>query len=323
MTRRESDPLAAAVAAIRAGRLAAMPTETVYGLAGDATRPGTVLAIYERKDRPSFDPLIVHLAAAEAADGVARVSATARALMDRFWPGPLTLVLPRRSAIPDVVTAGLDTVGVRCPDHPLARNLIRRAGRPLAAPSANRFGRVSPTTAAHVHEQFPDADFPIVDGGPCRVGVESTVLALIAEPVVLRPGAVTPAELGTVLGSPPRLAAAADHRVNAPQQAPGRLPSHYAPRTPLVLRLPGAPWPTGTGLGYLAFRGHDLPPAVGPVEVLSPTGDLREAATRLFAALRRLDAAGCVRLIAELVPEEGIGLAIDDRLRRAGVETAS
>jgi L-threonylcarbamoyladenylate synthase len=308
----------AAAAVIRRGGVVAMPTETVYGLAADATGVAAVARIFELKGRPAFDPLIVHVEDAARAMAVAEVDAGAARLMEVFWPGPLTLVLPRRAIIPDLVTSGLPTVGVRCPDHPLARRLIAACDRPLAAPSANRFGRLSPTTAAHVRRQFSADEVPILDGGPCRIGVESTVVVVGAHgAVVLRPGAIALDDLAAALGRPVRLGDTSDRVAALPRQAPGLLRQHYAPLTPLRLRDPDAPWPVARDCGRLAFTGADLPPEGGATEILSPSGDLAEAANRLFAALSRLDAVGNREIVAELVPATGIGMAINDRLCRA------
>ncbi len=307
--------IAAAAAAIRAGALVGMPTETVYGLAGNALDAQAVLRIFAAKGRPTFDPLIVHVADAEQAWTIAEPSPRARLLAARCWPGALTLVLPRRAVVPDVVTSGLDTVAVRCPDHPLARALIRAAGVPLAAPSANPFGRISPTTAAHVREQLGAAVAVVLDGGPCRIGVESTVLLPDPVPLILRPGGMTREVLEAVLGEPVALAGRAQRADNLPLAAPGMLASHYAPRTPLRLRQ-GA-WPTSRDVACLALRGDDLPASITQREILSAQGDLAEAATNLFAAMRRLDAAGASAIVAELMPDVGLGVAINDRLRRA------
>jgi L-threonylcarbamoyladenylate synthase len=305
--------LARAAAAIRAGDLVGMPTETVYGLAGDARDPAAVLKIFTAKGRPRFDPLIVHVADAEQAWTVAEPSDRARRLAAACWPGPLTLVLPRRPGIPDLVTSGLDTVAVRCPDHPLALALIRAAG-PLAAPSANPFGRISPTTAAHVREQLGAAVAVVLDGGPCRVGIESTVLRPDPLPVILRPGGLPRERLAEILGETVALADLSARAQALPPQAPGMLASHYAPRTPMTLR--DGPWPADPAIGLLAFRGDDLPPGAR-AEILSRTGDLHEAAQHLFAALRRLDASGARAIVAEAVPDTGLGEGINDRLRRA------
>lgn len=303
-----------AVAAIRRGELVGMPTETVYGLAANALDPAAVVRIFAAKGRPSFDPLIVHIADPEQAWDIAEASPRARLLAAACWPGPLTLVLPRKAMVPDVVTSGLETVGIRCPDHPLARELIRACGVPLAAPSANLFGRISPTTAAHVAEQLGERVAVILDGGPCRVGIESTVLVPDPTPLILRPGGVTRERLAELLGEAVAVAGSSARAEHLPLQAPGMLASHYAPRKPLTLRQPGESWPVDPSVGVLAFR---QPPALPQVETLSPSGDLVEAAMRLFACLRRLDASPATRLIAELVPDAGLGLGINDRLRRA------
>ncbi len=309
--------IAAAAAALRAGRLVGMPTETVYGLAANALDVRAVLAIFAAKGRPSFDPLIVHVADAAQAWTVARPSARARRLAQQCWPGPLTLVLPRLPTIPDVVTSGLETVGVRCPDHPLALALIRAAGLPLAAPSANRFGRISPTTAAHVREQLADAVAVVLDGGPCRIGIESTVLLPDPAPIILRPGGLTREALEAILGEPVAVADRMARDASLAMPAPGLLASHYAPVIPLTLKGAGQAWPEGDGLAYLSWRGHGLPAGATRVEILSQRGDLTEAAAGLFAAMRRLDASGARAMVAESVPDVALGLGINDRLRRA------
>ncbi len=305
---------AAAVAAIRAGALVGLPTETVYGLAADALDAQAVLRIFTAKGRPTFDPLIVHVADVAQAWTVAQPSDRARRLAEHFWPGPLTLVLPRRDIIPDVVTSGLVTVGVRVPDHPLARELIRASGRPLAAPSANLFGRISPTTAAHVREQLGAAVAVVLDGGSCRVGVESTVVRPDPSPLILRPGGVTREQLEECLGEHVAIAGRDERAGSLPREAPGMLASHYAPRIAMTIKGSES-WSTDVRVARLAFS--VMPPQGGPTEVLSSTGDLSEAASRLFAALRRLDASGASTMVAELVPNTGLGLAINDRLRRA------
>jgi L-threonylcarbamoyladenylate synthase len=308
------DPaLRAARDIIRAGGVVGMPTETVYGLAANALDARAVLGIYEAKGRPRFDPLIVHVADAEQAWTLAEPSRRARLLAEHCWPGPLTLVLPRRALVPDIVTSGLDTVAIRVPDHPMALALIRACG-PLAAPSANRFGRISPTTCAHVHEQFSDRALLVLDGGPCRIGIESTVL-MPDPPLILRPGGISREQLEHLLGETIPLSNREQRSQALAQRSPGMLASHYAPRAPLQLRQ-GA-WPEAPGLAYLSFTGAQLPVNAAPREVLSTRGDLAEAAMGLFAALRRLDAATPRLIIAELVPEHGLGEGINDRLRRA------
>lgn len=293
-----------AAALLRAGGVVAFPTETVYGLGADATDGRAVARVFAIKGRPRFNPLIVHLAEPRAAAAHAEVDRRARALMDRFWPGGLTLVLRRRAASPlsALALAGLDTVALRCPAHPLARELLARCERPVAAPSANRSGRLSPTTAAHVRAELGGAADLVLDGGPCPVGVESTVVDLTGEPALLRPGAVDPAALGLPLADP--------GDAGAPK-SPGRLASHYAPATPLRMNAAGP----RAGEALLAFG-----PAAPPARLsrnLSPRGDLAEAAANLFAMLRELDALGADGIAAMAVPERGLGLAINDRLRRA------
>ncbi|MFW5882128.1 MAG: L-threonylcarbamoyladenylate synthase [Planctomycetota bacterium] len=310
-----SEDIDRAAAVIRSGGLVGMPTETVYGLAADALCAEAVVAIFAAKGRPRFDPLIVHVAEPEQAWEVAACDPAAERLAAACWPGPLTLVLPRRPVVPDIVTAGLDTVAVRCPDHPVARALIRAAGRPLAAPSANRFGRISPTCAADVHEQLGDAVALVLDGGPCRVGVESTIVRTGAAPVILRPGGIARERIAAVLGVSVPLADRSGRAAALPPAAPGMLKSHYAPHTPVVVR--SGPWPVAGRLAVLSFRGRDLPPDTVASEVLSPGGDPAEAARNLFAALRRLDAAGADLIAVELLSEAGLGAAINDRLRRA------
>jgi L-threonylcarbamoyladenylate synthase len=319
-----------AAAALRAGHPVAIPTETVYGLAADAWQPDAVAAVFAAKGRPSSDPLIVHIspgllggrgvAAGLEALGLIAHGADPRidTLAAAFWPGPLTLVLPRGPRVTDAITAGLPDVAVRMPAHPTALDLIDRTGRPLVAPSANRFGRISPTTAEAVVAELEGRVGLVLDGGPCAVGVESTVLRL-ADRLLLRPGLITAADLAPFLGAPPT---SATGTTAGPQPAPGMLASHYAPRTPLVLAPPAtleAARQRGGRLGWLGWsRGADA----DVVEVLSPNGDPAEAARRLYAALRALDAAGCALLVAERPPgTDGLSLAIADRLRRAAAGT--
>jgi L-threonylcarbamoyladenylate synthase len=299
-----------AVEILRQGGVIALPTETVYGLAANALDPLAVAKIFEAKARPRFDPLIVHVPDAAALEPlVASMPEPAHRLARRFWPGPLTLVLPKKPIVPDIVTAGLPSVAVRVPDHPIAQRLLRAVGVPLAAPSANRFGSVSPTTAEHVRQEFGGLVPVVLDGGPCRAGVESTVISLLDEPTLLRPGGLEVEAIEGVIGPVRRLDPSEQQRV----VAPGMLMRHYAPRTRLVVdgtRPPGR-------VGLLAFQSPADPSGYAAVEVLSTTGDLREAAANLFAAMRRLDALGLDAIVAERVPEEGLGLAINDRLRRA------
>ena len=295
-----------------AGEPVALPTETVYGLAADAMRPEAVLKIFEAKERPFFDPLIVHLPDETWLDRLAAVPAEDAALVQRlaecFWPGPLTLVLPRRACVPDVVASGLPTVALRRSAHPVFRAVVSAFGRPLAAPSANRFGRISPTAAAHVMNELEGRIPLVVDGGPTAHGVESTIVALAKGRIeILRNGPVTREELA-------EFAEVTAPGAVAKPIAPGQLKSHYAPRTPLKIAATPQPVP-GKRCGLLAWK-HPLP-GFDAVETLTPAGDLREAATRLFAAMRLLDEAGLDVILAEPVPETGLGAAIMDRLRKA------
>ena len=298
------------------GGCVAFPTETVYGLAADATNPIAVARIFEIKQRPRFDPLIVHLSDSDQLGDVAvDIPDAAYELAASYWPGPLTLVLQRHPDIPEIVTAGQDTVAVRVPDHQIARQLIRAAGTPIAAPSANPFGYVSPTCAQHVADQLGNDVEIILDGGNCRVGLESTIVSLVHTPSrLLRSGAITREDLEPVLG-PIRIATT---ETTTPQ-APGQLSSHYAPRTPVTLigdeseihpsqrkhSALLAPFP----------RSDDTDFAV--VRILSPCTDLSQAAAALFATMRELDQSKCRHIYAIAAPEEGIGRAINDRLRRA------
>ena len=295
----------------------AFPTETVYGLGCDALNPDAAAKVFEAKQRPQFDPLIVHIADRKQLDHVVRaLTTTAWQLIDQFWPGPLTLVLPKQPTIPDLVTAGLDTVAVRMPNHPVAQALIREAGTPIAAPSANPFGYVSPTTAQHVADGLGSAIDLILDGGPCPVGVESTIVSLIGpQAELLRPGSITLEQLSAVIGPLSRSSSVVDQPT-----APGQLARHYATQTPVTI-LPSAktrPTPAKSErVGLLTFsEASAADERFAAVEVLSTTGDLREAARHLFAALRRLDAQGLDRIYVEPCQEEGLGMAIMDRLRR-------
>jgi len=300
------ETIAEAAALLRAGQLVAFPTETVYGLGGDATQDVAVKAIYAAKGRPAFNPLIVHVGAPEWVAGIARPDGRFDKLARAFWPGPLTLVMLRRPDTPvsALVSAGRDSVAVRMPDHPVARNILAATKRPLAAPSANRSGFMSPTEAAHVAASLDVAPALIVDGGKCRIGVESTVLDLTRQvPAILRPGAITRDQIEAVIG--PVRQGGDDP---AAPKAPGQLASHYAPRLPLRLNATEArPGEILIGFG-----------AVAGALNLSPGGDVTEAAANLFALLRRADDTALYKGIAVApIPEAGLGAAINDRLRRA------
>jgi L-threonylcarbamoyladenylate synthase len=301
-----ADSLDAAVGALRAGRLILLPTETVYGLAADAGDPLAVAAIFEAKGRPRFNPLIAHVEDLDAAEAIALFDDRARALARAFWPGPLTLVLPvrDRDRVCDLARAGLDTVAVRAPGHAKARELLARFGRPVVAPSANRSGRPSPTTFTDAVEETGFAAAAALDGGPCAVGVESTVVSVLDRVRLLRPGAVTRAELEEITGP----LDAADHEAG---RSPGRLAAHYAPDAPVRLNAAGP----RDGEAYLAF-GQEAPE--GPwVWNLSPRGDLREAAANLFRMLREADRARPAAIAVAPLPRQGLGEALNDRLRRA------
>jgi L-threonylcarbamoyladenylate synthase len=310
--------LAEAARLLRAGRLVAFPTETVYGLGADATSEAAVAAIYTAKERPSFNPLIAHYANAEAAFDDVLANPVAEQLADLFWPGPLTLVLRRgpHCSVSRLAGAGLDTQAVRVPAHPLAHQLLAATGRPVAAPSANRSGRVSPTTAAHVLDGLSGRIAAVIDGGPCAVGLESTVVDLAGpRPALLRAGGVTLEALRAHL---PDILVPEPAAENAPR-SPGQLLAHYAPELPLRLNAQTV----GPEEALLAF-GPALPGAALTFD-LSPAGDLGEAAARLFAGLRALDAGGRARGLSGIavmpVPERELGCAINDRLRRAAHES--
>lgn len=304
--------IASAAGHLRAGRLVAFPTETVYGLGADATNGRAVARIFAAKSRPRFNPLIVHVLDAATAATHVVFTPLAHRLADAFWPGPLTLVLDKRDTSPlsDLVTGGLSSVAVRAPSHPIARALLTATDRPLAAPSANRSGRISPTLAAHVEAEFGDELAMILDGGPTAHGLESTILDARGEaPVLLRPGAVTVEAIEAALGVKIVRCSPDAERPNAP----GQLTSHYAPRAGVRLEAHDI----RPGEALLAFGPTPLPTQRGPVINLSPAGDLAEAAANLFAALRDLDASGAEAIAVMPIPAEGLGEAINDRLRRA------
>ena len=317
MTAALGTDIARAASLIREGGLVAFATETVYGLGANVYDVRAIGRIFEAKERPAFDPLIVHIGVRNWIENIAAsVTPLAYKLIDAFWPGPLTLVLPKTPRIPDLATAGLSTVGVRMPWHASAIELLREAKVPIAAPSANRFGHVSPTSAEHVAEQLGDRIDYILDGGPCTVGVESTILDVTGEQaVLLRPGGLPLEAIESLIG-PVRLLAATS-APNEPQPSPGRLLRHYATRTPLVIADLEEPPPRDGRVGLLTLTARPDDQHYAAVEVLSPREDLAEAAANLFAAMRRLDARGLDQIVARLVPDVGLGRAINDRLRRA------
>ena len=295
---------------LRAGDLVAVPTETVYGLAANALDARACRKIFTAKGRPTNDPLIVHIHSLAQLDQVAETNAAALKLARKFWPGPLTLVLPKKSVVPDVVSAGLPSVAVRMPSHPLFRRLLKLTGLPLAAPSANLFGYVSPTSAEH----------HILDGGPCAIGLESTIVDLRdpKKPRLLRPGAVTLAQLSRALGVRVR-PAPAPARAQAAQLAPGLLARHYSPRTSVVLHARLSPAVAARSPANEAWIFVAQPRGLTDKNIfwLDERGNLRVAARRLFATLRRVDSLGFARIHVELARGEGLAPAINDRLRRA------
>lgn len=306
--------IARAAQRLRQGGLVAFPTETVYGLGGDAGNPRAVAAIYAAKGRPSFNPLITHVPSLTEVARLARLGAMAEMLGRAFWPGPLTLVLPRGPQCPvcELASAGLPTVAVRVPAHPVAQALLEAAGVPVAAPSANRSGHVSPTTAAHVQSDLGAEDIMILDGGATSVGLESTVVDATTDvPVILRLGGIARDAIEAALAMPVSVATGHGHQ----PASPGMLARHYAPRTPIRLDAT-AP---RAGEAWLAFGpGPDVPSAHAQIN-LSPRADLVEAAANLFAALRALDDTSASAIAVAPIPERGLGEAINDRLRRAAL----
>lgn len=312
-----AEAVAGATALLRQGNIVALPTETVYGLAADALNDEAVVKIFEAKERPRFDPLIVHLPGREWLERIATIDPGSRDLIEKliaqFWPGPFTIVLPRREIVPDIVTAGLDTVAVRISAHPVFAEIIRTFDSPLAAPSANRFGRVSPTTAQHVLDEL-DGRIPlVVDAGPTVHGIESSIIAVRNGRMdLLRRGPITVEQLrtfGKVVVAP------AAQR----PEAPGQFPSHYAPSTPLLLveDVSSFEAPSNKKCGLLAWRSLAAAKQFAEIRQLSSRQDLREAAANLFRFLRELDQLHLDLIVAQILPDEGLGAAINDRLRRA------
>jgi L-threonylcarbamoyladenylate synthase len=315
MTNTTSD-IKHAAALLKAGKLVAFPTETVYGLGGNALDDDAVAAIYAAKNRPEFNPLIVHVRSIEDASHYVYFNDTALALAHAFWPGPLTLVLPRKRdcALSLLVSAGMDTVAVRMPAHPLAQALLHEAGFPIAAPSANRSGRISPTDAVHVREELGNRIAMIIDGGPCHVGIESTVLEVTDEhTIILRPGSITETQLVI-----PHHPLSIIHHSSSAIRSPGQLASHYAPNTPMRLNATYV----RTDEVLLAFGEH-VPSGAKTTLNLSRSGNLQEAAANLFRMLRTLDASDATSIAVMSIPQEELGIAINDRLKRAATPPES
>jgi len=301
------------------GELVAIPTETVYGLAGNALDLNAILKIFKVKNRPHFDPLIVHVGSLnQARDLVESIPAKAEKLAQLFWPGPLTLLLKRKSVIPDLITSGMDTVGIRCPDHQLTQSLLQSLAFPLAAPSANPFGYVSPTSAAHVNDQLgPQLDY-ILDGGECRVGLESTIIGFENDkPIIYRLGGFSVELIEKTIGS-----VSIQLNTSSNPKAPGQLKSHYSPSKKVVIGnlTELVKEHASKKFGIIAFSERIEGIASDQQRVLSPNGSLDEAAQHLFAALRELDKRKIEIILAEPVPDIGIGKAINDRLNRASAE---
>lgn len=307
---------------LRGGRLVAFPTETVYGLGADALNVSAVARIFESKGRPTFDPLIVHVADRSwMEDLVTDFPPLAQKLADQFWPGPLTLVLPKSDSVPDLVTAGLPAVGIRIPANPTARELIEAAGCPVAAPSANPFSGISPTTAQHVMDGLGGRIDAILDGGPCAVGLESTVVSFAAEsPIVLRPGGLPIEQIESVTG-PIGRAKSDPSADDSAQAAPGMLSRHYAPAVPMIVTdsqtEPTGSLPANAALLTWGRQAGADPKLYSVIRNLDPDGDLTRCAAQFFAALRALDAANPDVIIAHRFPNQGLGIALNDRLQRA------
>ena len=319
-------------AALRSGRLVAIPTETVYGLAANALDEAACRSIFEVKGRPLIDPLIVHVRDVAHARELAEVNPQAESLMARFWPGPLTIVMKRRSVVPDLVSAGLPTVAIRCPRHPLARRLLAVCGLPLAAPSANRFGYISPTCAEHVEAGLGERIDYVLDGGPCEIGLESTIVGMADPkcPILFRPGAISREELSAALGVEVSLPAPKADDDFGPVDAPGMLKRHYSPRTPLTLFDSAAEF-SATSLDtksqhqavvYFARPEMSVCETSFDSDVfwLSESGRPEEAAHNVFALLRKLDESGYAKVWMQRAPKGGIGDAINDRLGRAAAQ---
>jgi L-threonylcarbamoyladenylate synthase len=317
--------------ALAEGKLVAIPTETVYGLGADAFNPSAVARVFEAKARPSFDPLIVHIARiADLTRIASSVPLAAALLAERLWPGPLTMVLPKRTELPDIVTSGLDSVAVRFPSHPVARKIIEYSGTVVAAPSANPFGYISPTTARHVADMLGERVDYIIDGGACEVGVESTVLDMTGVvPVILRHGGMPVERIREIVGEVLEKTQVSTRQDSEAMVSPGLLDSHYAPHSPLTLFASGeigrpefAKAPHASRIAAIVFdkmEAHNLIRSGGFEEVyaLTENRDMRKAASRLFAILHELDGLGFDAIYAEKVPDEGLGKAINDRLYRA------
>ena len=304
---------------LKEGEVVAIPTETVYGLAGNAFEPKALAKIFAAKERPTFDPLIVHIAdIAQLSDIAKDIPDSAYKLAEAYWPGPMTIILPKKDCIPDLCTSALPSVAVRFPSHPIAQSIIKESGLPLAAPSANLFKHVSPTTAEHVAAQLADRIAGIVDGGPCSVGVESSIISLTGEkPTVLRPGAITPEMFAKVLGDV--AIKASTSKPGQPMLAPGQCDTHYRPQVPLYYgEIPaGYTLPEHTVRIAFGTQAGPIPATVN----LSATGDMVEATSKLYAFMHDLDKTEYDLILVDPIPNKGVGMALNDRLKRASIKS--
>lgn len=302
---------------LKDGEVVAIPTETVYGLAGNAFEPKALAKIFAAKERPTFDPLIVHIAdIAQLTDIAKDIPDSAYRLAEAYWPGPMTIILPKKDCIPDLCTSALPSVAVRFPSHPIAQAIIKESGLPLAAPSANLFKHVSPTTAEHVAAQLADRIAGIVDGGPCSVGVESSIISLVGEPTVMRPGAITPEMFREVLGEVKIKESTS--KPGQPMLAPGQCDTHYRPQVPLYFgELPaGYTLPEHTVRIAFGAQAGPIPATVN----LSATGDMVEATSKLYAYMHDLDDPKYDLILVDPIPNTGVGMALNDRLKRASIK---
>jgi L-threonylcarbamoyladenylate synthase len=307
-----------AVRLLQDGQVVAIPTETVYGLAGNAYNESALAKIFAAKERPTFDPLIVHIAEIEQLEDVAKdIPEAAYRLAEAYWPGPLTMILPKKDCIPDLATSGLPSVAVRFPSHPVARRIIKESGLPLAAPSANLFKHVSPTTALHVAEQLGERIAGIVDGGPCQVGVESSIVSLTGStPTILRPGAITPEMVQKILGDV--TIKTSSSQPGKPMTAPGQCDTHYRPQVPLYYGEVPQGYVLPKRTARIAF-GNSAGPIPETVN-LSKAGDMVEATAKLYALMHELDTPDYELILVDSIPNTGIGMALNDRLKRASIK---
>ena len=302
---------------LKDGEVVAIPTETVYGLAGNAFEPKALAKIFAAKERPTFDPLIVHIAdIAQLTDIAKDIPDSAYRLAEAYWPGPMTIILPKKDCIPDLCTSALPSVAVRFPSHPIAQAIIKESGLPLAAPSANLFKHVSPTTAEHVAAQLADRIAGIVDGGPCSVGVESSIISLVGEPTVMRPGAITPEMFKAILGEVKIKESTS--KPGHPMLAPGQCDTHYRPQVPLYYGEIPAGYTLPEHTVRIAF-GTQQGPIPATVN-LSTTGDMVEATSKLYAYMHDLDDPKYDLILVDPIPNTGVGMALNDRLKRASIK---